>query len=119
MKKLSKIGLSALVISLSLLVSGCGSKEYTCTKKETKDNMETTTQMKIKKDGVDTSVIIVTTADNEDQAKEVEKNLTDSKLYSSVKRDGKKVTAEYSKFFEGETSENDKKELEADGYTCK
>lgn len=119
MKYLSKLGVVASIVCLSLLVSGCGSKEYTCTKVETSNNMETTTKMEIKKNGVNTNVSIVITSDTEEKAKSVEKSLTETKLYSTVKRDGKKVIAEYTKFFEGQTSSNDKKELEKDGYTCK
>lgn len=119
MKNFSKISFISGILCLTLLVSGCNSKEYTCTKVENSNNMETTTTVLIKKDGIDTNISVVTEADTEEKAKDVEARLNESNLYTSVKRDGKKITAEYSKFFEGKTSSSNKKELEDDGYTCK
>lgn len=119
MKNLSKIGLITAIISLTLLVCGCDSKEYTCTKVENDDNMKTTTSALIKKEGIEVNISVVTEATSEEKAIEAEKKLNEMELYTSVNRDGKKITAEYSKFFEGKTSKSNKKELEKDGYTCK
>lgn len=116
MRNLSKI---VCIASLIILASGCSSKEYTCTKVEEENNIETTTTVLIKKDGLDTNIKVETEAETEDKAKSVEEALNKTNLYTKITRNGKKITAEYSKFYEGKTGDKNKKELEDDGYTCK